>query len=106
MKRTFVTLYHGTDRQAAEQIRECGFNTQLVYLTNDRAAALRYGGPDAVVLRVVVPVDKILIDFDLGADLVLCVESANSYRDEDLDVHGWLAEHGAFAVPATDAELV
>ena len=27
-------------------------------------------------------------DFDLGADLVLCVESANSYRDEAMDING------------------
>ena len=60
-----VTLYHGTTRSAAEEIRNCGYIRGDAYFTPLRAIADDYAGADGVVIAVTVATDETELHIDL-----------------------------------------
>jgi hypothetical protein len=91
-----IELCHWTDAKSADAIRTNGFNTPLVYLTNDPEAAKHYGGTDAEAIWVVVPIEALKFDFD---DIVMGLDSANNYTDREWSLEEWVENHHSFAVP-------
>ena len=98
-----MKLYHGTDAEAAEQIEEQGFDTDMVFMTATREAAEGFG--DGTVVECYVSESDIRIDFDHPGQATSTVAEANVYANSTKTVSEWLESHHAFAAPADSVEV-
>lgn len=88
-----MKLFHGTTAENADAIKSCGFINGPVFMTPNYSTAADYAG-DGEVIEVTVDNDELMIDLDLPGAMLLTVDDACQYLDEeDRDIY-WFIKNG------------